>query len=240
MTRTPDELVAAIVSAGEAGGIRLPRTDAEVRAQRHVWPAGAWRARWPEGLDLPTALADVEPADLQDRDVERETREITRDEVLRRGRELGTERDAVELYLLMCAWLGEYQDLPPSRLVRPLKDDGTASALLRSATLAREGRAVHAYDSLWRGENRIKRVGPSLFTAWLYFSAYETWDAAHGPAPLILDHRVARVLGWNGARVSAAAYGKYLALAADVAAQLDATPHSVEDALFAVGRGASA
>lgn len=238
MTRTAAQLADAI--AAHADG--LPLAEPDLLAQAATLDASRWRGRWPGGLPVPATLADVPVPDPDAAPGEspKVLREVTRGEVLERGRVLDAEEDVLDLYVLAFGWGAGAQGLSVTRSLKPLRDDGTTDRLLRAAELVRAGDVARAYESMWSGENAIKRLGPSSFTLWLYAAGHAV-HADEGPGPLVLDHRTAAALGWSGARVSATAYGRYLELAAEAAELLaerlgrEVTPHAVEHALTTIG-----
>ncbi|GGC78265.1 hypothetical protein GCM10011512_01010 [Tersicoccus solisilvae] len=62
----------------------------------------------------------------------------------------------------------------------------------------RTGRTAEAFTQMQRGgDHHVQGFGASFFSRWLYFSAYDAWDASWGPAPLILDQRVAAAIGYR-------------------------------------------
>ena len=214
--------------------LRFPEgapADDVVRQQGFNWSVDQWRKRWPSELALPAQLEDSAPRRPF----------VTRQDVFNRAREVTTQSDAVELFLLMAAWGTGTQARPISRVAKVLHQDQAAARLLSSYRAVRDGEPVEAYRRLrsW-SDGRIKYFGPAFFTKWLYFSAYDAWDVAFGPAPLILDARVAASLAWPSSSWSSARYGNYLELATLIrdrwapGEQL----HVVEYALFQMaGRG---
>lgn len=222
-----DDLEAKAADVVELLGRKFPDgapTDEAVRAQGFNWSVAQWRKRWPAVLTLPAQLDESAPRHPL----------VTRQDVFDRASDVTTESDAVELFLLMAAWGTGTQARPISRVAKVLQQDQAAPRLLSSYRASRGGDPVEAYRRLysWSGD-RIKYFGPSFFTKWLYFSAFDTWSAS-GPAPLILDMRVANSLGWRTHGWSASKYGDYLTLAAAVRdAWAPGRPtHVVEYALF--------
>lgn len=175
-----------------------------VRQQGFHWSVEQWRKRWPSGLTQSIQLDESAPGRPF----------VTRQDVLDRARDVTSETDAIELFLLMAAWGTGTQARPISRVAKVLHQDQVAARLLSSYRAVRDGEPAEAYRRLrfW-SEDRIKYFGPAFFTKWLYFSAFEAWDASRGPAPLILDARVAASLAWPSSSWSSARYGDYLELA---------------------------
>lgn len=202
--------------------------DGAVRRQSFQFLPAAWNKRWPEDLPKPAILASGNSRVW-----------VSRQDVFERARSIETPKDAVDLYLLMCAWGTGTKARAVARSARPLWQPALGDSLLRTHALARSGRAVDAYRQLAPGgAHRIKYFGPSFFTKWLYFSAYESWESDRSPAPLILDRRVALALGWR--RLSGWSAGQYVDYLETAEAIRDrwapnAALHSIEHALFTVG-----
>ncbi|PJI53577.1 hypothetical protein CTI14_26590, partial [Methylobacterium radiotolerans] len=104
----------------------------------------------------------------------------------------------VNLYVAICAWGTGTKAQRVARAVKPLHEKGAISALGRSLDAARTLHPTEAYRRLNTiGEDKVKHLGAAFFTKWLYFSAYDTTSRHEGPAPLILDSRVAKALDWK-------------------------------------------
>jgi len=201
-----------------------PRDDLGVRSQVFKFSPKAWRDRWPETLDLPKTLR------TEERHVE-----VSRQDVFDRARTVQTEGDAIDTYVLMAAWGTGVKARPVARAATPLAQPNAGQALLRYYLRVREGTAADAYRQLKRpGEDYVRGLGPSFFTKWLYFSAYDRWTQGQGLPPLILDTRVAAALGWEGSSWSASQYQEYLDTAEEIRGRWapDATLHCIEHALF--------
>lgn len=224
-----DDLHAKAAEVVELLGRKFPDgapTDEAVRAQGFNWSVAQWRKRWPSRMALPAQLDDAAPSRPY----------VTRQDVFDRARAVTTETDAVELFLLMAAWGTGTQALPIARVAPVLQEEGAPKRLLSANREIRDGDPVEAYRTLYSrsGRHRMAGFGPSFFTKWLYFSAYESWGESSGPAPLILDARVAASLGWARPTWSATRYGDYLTLATAVRDEWapGQPTHVVEYALF--------
>lgn len=204
-----------------------PLDDAGVRAQTFRFLPGSWRNRWPESLELPKTLR------TEERHVN-----VSRQDVFDRARSVQTEGDAIDLYVLMGAWGTGTKARPLARVAKPLEETDVGARLLRSYAFVREGNPGDAYRRLQpRGEDYIKNFGPSFFTKWLYFSAHDVWSSERGPEPLILDGRVASVLGWKSSGWSAGQYLEYLKIVERIRRKWarDSALHCIEHALFTLG-----
>lgn len=185
-----------------------------------------WRSRWPEKLELPPVLRDGD------------RKWLTRGEVFSIASTDVSGVDVVNLYVAMCAWGTGTKAQRVARAVRPLHEDGAVAALARSLDAARTCHPVEAYRRLDKaGEDKIKHLGPGFFTKWMYFSAYDLGTSRTWPAPLILDSRVARALGWEESGWTSTDYGRYLDEAAKIQAAWGPTEsfHVVEYGLFRLG-----
>lgn len=206
-----------------------PLTDEQVRGQAFRFFPAHWRDRWPPTLRMPARLRTEERSVL-----------VSRQDVFTRARSVETEDDAVDMYVLMCSWGAGNKAQRVARCAKPLSQPDPGASLLRTYDFVRENDAADAYLRMARGgEFWLKGFGPSFFTKWLYFSAYETRDASRGSAPLILDERVARGLGWSRlAGWSPAEYQVYLHAAQAIrdgwAPGTDL--HCIEHALFSIGK----
>lgn len=123
--------------------------------------------------------------------------------------------------------------------MRALADAGVGERLLASHQLIREGRTAEAFVQLQRGgAHHVRSFGPALFTRWLYFSAYDAWNASWGPAPLILDRRVAAAIGYRRWGWFADEYLFYLEFCEELQARWrpDEPVHVIEYALFRASR----
>lgn len=222
-----DDLHAKAAEVVELLGRAFPDgapTDEAVRAQGFNWSVAQWRKRWPSGVALPEQLEDAAPSRPF----------VTRQDVFDRAQAVTTETDAVELFLLMAAWGTGTKARSIARVAPVLHQEHAPTRLLSSYRASREGDPVEAYRRLysWSGD-RIKFFGPSFFTKWLYFSAFDTWGTS-SPAPLILDMRVANSLHWRTHGWPAGKYGDYLSLATTVRDEWapGQPTHVVEYALF--------
>lgn len=234
MTRPVSEVAHLIRQASPANGqAHLPLTDEAVRQQTEKFAPTLWLRYLP-----------AERHELVERQGDRWASGISRGAIFEQARTVDNENDALELYLLATAWGTGKMARPVWRSAQPLKDPEAGTKLLRARDHARESGAVAAYWRMLRGgANSIKGLGPSFFTKWLYFSAYDGWDIAKGPAPLILDARVARALGWTLVNLqSRKRYEEYFQVVQQVQDELrdldsDHTrPHCIEHALFTVGK----
>lgn len=220
-SRSITELADALRGRYPAG----PPTEATVRHQGFRFYRRHWVDRWPASIPLPSALA-------QDG-----TNYVDRDSLLRSAPAVTDEQSAVDFFVRVCSWGAGTSAQRVARCVRPLHQAGAAESLLATHALVRSGDAVGAYAALFRGgQHRIKYLGPAFFTKWLYFSGYEEWSA-DGPAPLILDARVATALGWWSYGWSATDYSVYLHRAEELRQQWcpAKSAHVVEFALFHLG-----
>lgn len=200
-------------------------TEAAVREQGFRFYRDHWVDRWPASIALPPALA-------QDG-----TNYVDRDSLLRSAATVTDEQSAIDFYVRVCSWGAGTSAQRVARCVRPLHQAGAAESLLATHAVVRSGDAVDTYAALSRGgQHRIKHLGPAFFTKWLYFSAYDDWSSG-GPAPLILDARVATALGWWSYGWSATDYSVYLHRAEELRQQWCPArgAHVVEFALFTLG-----
>lgn len=197
-------------------------SDAEVRRQTVVFHADHWIRRWPTTLATPSLLVAGERISL------------SRQDIFDKARDVASVDDAVELYVMVAGWGSGTKARSAARCVKPLHASGASNSLLRSFSSIRGVGATEAYRRLYTWEeDRIKFFGPAFFTKWLYFSGYDSWSSP-GPAPLILDARVAMSLSWRTTGWSASAYQRYLHLAEEVRLLWapDQTSHVIEYALF--------
>lgn len=219
-SRTVPELVEKLSMRFPDG----PPAEQDVEEQGFTSYNQHWTDRWPTTLATPRALSNSE-----------RTR-VTRQSLLISAKDVQTEDDAVDFYVRVCSWGVGPMARGVARCVKPLHQPGAANALLATHSMVRPGHVLHAYSSLWRGDNRIKFLGPAFFTKWLYFSAYGDWKS-EALAPLILDARVAKALGWWPQGWSATDYNIYLERAEELRQQWcpDRGLHVVEYALFKLG-----
>ncbi|MEU6339414.1 hypothetical protein ABZ883_00445 [Streptomyces sp. NPDC046977] len=205
---------------------------------------------------IPAAWADIEawPASLADRTQKQRTL-LSRAEVLMVARAGWQTSNWTETFVASYIWgqgSNGYAAYRLSQLLGPATEEVLTEA---TKVLANDG-AVVAYNAL-RGA--ICGLGPAFFTKFLYFAGSAISDLA-GPAPLILDQRIARVvrayatrlggeLGleeparlakwlWSDGGWTAYRYNVYLRWAHGAAEQLacttlwSETPDSLELALF--------
>ena len=215
-----------MISAALARRKCLPWASGAVYNQQEYFYPGTWKAKWPEGLGVPSVLAGVEGGS-------RTKLPVTRRDVFAAASNVATEEDALNLYVMMCGWGAGVKGRPGYRARLPLAERDIAPKLLRSNQAIRGGEnPVSVYRSLASGEFRIKHFGPAFFTKWMYFSGHASGESAQ-PKPLILDARVAASLGLPPHGWAPEVYAAYLQLSKDVAAELDGRePHVVEHALF--------
>ncbi|WP_143588330.1 hypothetical protein [Tersicoccus sp. Bi-70] len=205
-------------------GDRTPPTDATVRAEAFTYSPGQWRRWWPSGLDQPEAVSTSDAR-----------RSISRSDLYQGAVGLQTPTQAVELYMRMSGWGCETRPYPTWRAARALSAVGVGDRLLEAHQLVRTGKTAEAFTQMQLGgEYRVKGFGASFFTRWLYFSAYDAWDASWGPAPLILDQRVAATIGYRRWAWSVDEYLYYLDFCEKLQAlwRPDEPTHVIEYALF--------
>jgi hypothetical protein len=203
-----------------------PSASDEVRAQSIHFTPSHWATHWPDGLEAPAFLAQTA------RTI------VSRQDLFERFQEIHDEQDAVEAYVLMCGWGAGNRRV--SFRAKPLSEAGFAERLLRSYSVAQEGDPVETYRRMRRdGDLYMSGLGPSYFTKWMYFSAYDNWNGGRSPAPLILDQFVALALGWSRTEDwSSAEYWMYLQMAENIRDRWapEADLHCIEHALFTVGK----
>ncbi|BCT74168.1 hypothetical protein SCMU_00100 [Sinomonas cyclohexanicum] len=229
MARSVHEITAALAQHFPEG----PPADATVQNQGFDYLPSHWTSRWPDSLPVPEVLLGGDRRHVSRRDVFAVS-----------AAAIGSDEDLVNLYVAICAWGTGTKAQRVARAVKPLHEKGAVDALARSLDAARSLHPVEAYRRLnTTGEDRIKHFGAAFFTKWLYFSSYNTRSDQQGPAPLILDSRVAKALGWGTHGWNSKDYGRYLELATDIQdawcprdlSRRSAPSHVVEYALFKLG-----
>ncbi|WP_207346382.1 hypothetical protein [Arthrobacter sp. E3] len=127
-------------------------------------------------------------------------------------------------------------------VVSALPVDPTVNGrLLQGAEAVREHGPVEGFRTM-NNEARIKHLGPSYFTKWLYFTSADAGVESRKTAP-ILDDRIIEWLAQNaGVQLdigSTSAYTDYLRLLSAWGAEFGRTPVQVETEVFrlATGRG---
>jgi hypothetical protein len=202
-------------------------TDGLVRDQGFDYLPQHWTSRWPDTLPVPNVLLDGE------------RKHINREGIFAiSSAPVSSDEDVLNLYVAMGAWGTGTKAQRVVRAVKPLHEQGAVAALARSLDAARSGQPVEAYRRLKiTGEDRIKHLGPAFFTKWLYFSAYDSTGPRNGPAPLILDARVANALGWKRQGWTSSDYGRYLDMATEIQDTWcpEKPTHVIEYALFKLG-----
>lgn len=120
-------------------------------------------------------------------------------------------------------------------------EDSVALKLKEGADTVRRLGAVEGFRAM-NNQARIKHLGPSYFTKWLYFTSAAAGPEGADAAP-ILDERIIEWLGetqglWFKAG-STPAYADYLRLLTAWGAEFGRTPVQVETEIFrlATGRG---
>lgn len=206
---------------------KAPPTEQVWAQSSKVFPAH-WKNHWPDFLPLPPVL---------DRSEERLS--VSRSRLFNLGQSIESEADAVNFYVVVCAWGADGDAQQANRSIRPLREPGAPEHLLEGLRAASERSAEEGYTMFdHSGSAKIKYLGPAFFTKLLYFAAGRPApaDTRH---PLILDRRVAVALGWtktSGWRTSE--YSQYL----DLVEQLherwrpDLPTDVIEYTLFQSGR----
>lgn len=112
--------------------------------------------------------------------------------------------------------------------------EAVGNVLAAAAQRLRDDGPQAAYSYLHRdSRNRIKYLGPSFGTKFLYFSGY---NRCHGDRqPLILDDNVAAALS-RLCGLTVPEYAEYLSLAHDWATDWQTTPDVIERVLFSIGK----
>jgi hypothetical protein len=203
-----------------------PPDESLIRSQGFDFLTHHWVDRWPAGLMLPKLLQGIG------------RKRLTRADVFSRARDVVSDDSLVELYVAVCAWGTGTKAQRVARCVKPLYEKGAIASLSRSFEALQAQHPVEVYRRLnsWDGD-RVKHFGPAFFTKWMYFSAYDRMDKLEGPAPLILDKRVALAMGWSPSGWRSADYARYL----DLVAELRETwcpfqsAHVIEYSLFSLG-----
>lgn len=212
-----------------------PTADEVVRSQGFDFLAHHWTDRWPQNLAVPELLQGNNRNRITRSDVFLKARTVASE---LKARTVASEGSILELYVAVCAWGTGTKAQRVARCIKPLYQEGAVAALARSFKAAQSLEPAEAYRRLntW-GEDRIKYFGPAFFTKWLYFSAFDAWDRGQIPAPLILDARVARAIGWKTEGWPSSAYRDYLVCVAEIrSAWCPREPsHVVEYALFKLG-----
>ncbi|MEH0109718.1 hypothetical protein V6N00_08360 [Tersicoccus sp. MR15.9] len=219
--KTADEI--GLDLDGWLGG-RIPPSDATVRAEAFTYSPAQWRRWWPATLDQPEAVSTLDAR-----------RSIRRADLYQGSVGLTTPTEAIELYTRMSGWGCETKPYSTWRAVRALHPAGVGERLLEAHLLVRTGRTAEAFTQMQRGgDHHVQGFGASFFTRWLYFSAYDAWDASWGPAPLILDQRVAAAIGYRRWMWSVDEYLYYLDFCEKLQAlwRPEEPTHVIEYALF--------
>lgn len=227
MGRTVGHIVEALEQKYPQG---LP-TDEAVRSQSFEYIPRHWTDRWPSDLDTPDALKSSE------------RKRVSRSDLFAQARNISSDEAILDLYVGICGWGTGTKAQRVARCVKPLYQHGAVAALGRAYEAAQSQNPVAAYKRLntW-SEDRIKYLGPSFFTKWLYFSAYDASQSTQVDKPLILDAHVASAMGWKAAGWGSSDYGRYLETVAQVreAWRHPTEPHVIEYALFQLGRADAA
>lgn len=243
---------AALVASPTRDSLSMPPIPGALRAAlagdyraQHSFP---WsRSPWMEGMhDLPEVLSLLEA--LPDR-IDRQQVAQTVSIELNAGRVLPAfmaamvwgwgdsgGRGAVRTRWVLTGVKGR------GEVVSALPVDPTvAERLLQGAKAVLEHGPVEGFRTM-NNEARIKHLGPSYFTKWLYFTSASDGAESGKPAP-ILDDRIIEWLGQNtGVQFQAGstpAYTYYLGLLSAWGAEFGRTPVQVETEVFrlATGRG---
>jgi hypothetical protein len=189
---------------------------------------GHWlsKGRWPDHLNRPSVLD------------ERGAVSVSRQDLFDMAQSVADQDAAVSLYVHVAGWGVGTRARGAARVARPLQDGAVGAKLLGAHGLARAGDPVQAYAAMNHGgASKLRHLGPAFFTKWLYFSGYEMTVPGGHTAPLILDARVGRALGWKATGWTANHYQRYLELAEQIRVAWcpSASLHVVEFALFKVG-----
>jgi hypothetical protein len=169
---------------------------------------------------------------------------ITRGDVISLAHEATTESGREALLVGALVWgKGPRNSRMFPAFVRLLSDPRLDSALVTTATQAREGRPAEAY-SAWRGSG-VAGLGEAFFTKWLWAASHTGGAEFHPEKPrcLVLDIRVWNTLGhadhhWSsvvaaGTNRRAQRYEAYTRACALWAEDLGVSDEQVEWALFA-------
>lgn len=228
-----------------------PDRRSEVLGQSSRYDPAAWRAAVPDAEELWPDLLDTLTTSVRSTKT-RPLRLVSRSDVFSLAATASEPWSILSAYLAVAAWGAGMSVRGRTRSLRSLSaasaDDGLEAAgrkLIEAVELARSGSVVAAYAALHGrrpndGRLRVTHLGPAYGTKLLYFAAYEHREGVL--PPLILDSRVATVLGWLTKDEwpkdgwTADEYRAYLELAVHWATLWQVEPDVVERVLFAVGR----
>ncbi|MFJ6154546.1 8-oxoguanine DNA glycosylase OGG fold protein [Micromonospora profundi] len=182
-----------------------------------IWNRSTWLASLPEHQGL--------LAELPDR--------LDRDHVKELGRRAGNSPgEAVRAFVATMVWGYGLVGYGAFRTARVLRENDEAPRILREVALrTRRDGGADAFE--WLGQHRLRYLGVSFATKYLFFCG----GAEASPA-LVLDRRVQRwlsryadlhvSLNWN-----ADDYRRYLCLVTDWSRELDLKPDELEYLMFA-------
>lgn len=166
---------------------------------------------------------------------------ISRQTIIDTAPQINTPREAVQFYVLACAWdVGVNQRFVTRRTWVLTRNEDVGQRLLAGIQLAQQSSAVGGYGAFRNGGARLKHLGPGFFSKILYFGS---WEDSPAQRPLILDQYVAAALNdvadlgwprtWNW---TTAQYEQYLDIAARWASEWGCQPDVIERTLFEHGK----
>lgn len=219
-----------------------PLREEPVAQKSFPWHRDAWREQM---HDLPDVLDTLEQ--LPDRVDRQSTRDVVLSE-LAQGRVLPAFVPA-----MIWGWGTTGMGPVRTRWVLTQIVDRTAPAtnlpiyapvidrLEAGSRVVREDEPLSAFTLMNNG-GRIKHLGPSYFTKWLYFSSALNGPDDAAAAPILDKQIVSWLYEYAGISLNAnksASYAQYLELLADWGARCERSPVQVEKSIFklATGRG---
>lgn len=217
-----------------------PLSNTSLDRQKFVlWQAIPYNPRrWRKRLRDPDAWPDA----LKERGEGGRWPTVNREQVFVVGEAATNPRGAVHTYVAAAVWGTGTSAQGVDRAARVLDDDPSrvGQDLAHAAQLQASDGPVAAYGYLHGDGNRIKHLGPSFGTKFLYFAGFDA--NSHHRQALILDKNVASALvrldtgDWPDHGWLTEQYARYLDIAHDWAEQWQTPPDVVERALFSIGR----
>lgn len=214
-----------------------PDRDAWVLAQGFRFSLEKWRDNLPDPAMWPPELDDAPEADREGQQI------VDRRIVFRIGERATDPLGAVQTLVAASVWgtgtgaRGGYR----RRLVLSPGVEVVGKLLAAAAQKLRAEGPLAAYTFLHGdGRNRIKNLGASFGTKFLYFSGYGRCRGDQ--QPLILDENVAiglnRLCGvdWASGGWGTSQYAQYLSLGHDWAKEWKTNPDVIERVLFSIGK----
>lgn len=228
--QTADQLVERLNKEGAVPAIT------EVHGQGFDFYPEHWSKRWRN--EKPATSLQILSPDNSD---EKGRAYVSRSSLFDLAEKVDSEETALNFFVAVYSWGVGSKARGVARGSRVIAEPDAAQRLYEGLSLFKENNfdpKVGYEQFYFKANSRIKFLGPAFFTKLLYFYGHEG-TSGRDRAPVILDQRVARAIGWPARSWwTPDEYSDYIDLVDEVRTSVDPVIASdaIEYALFHLGK----